>query len=281
MILKNNLPDPQIHPDVITSRREVRFSMPDYAKNSNAIGEDFQLNAGLFAQYAVQPTQQFALGKLYGIGIGKAILKESLLQNQPQTVSPTSQLYNPDAVPNKNGGYDKTSNWDGYMSSSLPGMPVMCYLKLKGGSYTDLQGDTIDFPDVIFETVLISLTMGKDIKKTRITGRNTGTVKEYNGQGDWQINIRAIITADAPVNTLVPRSIQSGKYPRDNMHQVWQMLQAPISIPVECWYLNMFDINYITIDEGTRIDQIEGEYNMQRLEIPALSDHPLVITLSS
>lgn len=252
----------------------------------NVQGIKFEVNSTLYEQYAVQPAQQFAMGKLFGIGIDKSILKEELLKNNrndnPFAASDftyKNESYNPDALPNTNGGYTKTNGWDGYMSSSLPGMPVMCYLKLKGGSYTDLQGDIFDFPDIIFETVLITLTMSKDIKKTKITGRNTGTIKEYIGQGDWSIDIRAIITSDAPVNTFVSKRNQSGVYPRENMHQVWQVLQAPIAIKIECWFLQLFDINYIVIEEGVRIEQTEGSYSTQRLIIPAVSDHPLVISV--
>lgn len=253
--------------------------IPGYAQNSNAQGENFKVNPSLFAQYAVQPAEQFAMGRLFGIGIGKAILKESLMQDHPEKVYPASQNFNPDAIKNPNGGYSATSSWDGYMASSLVGMPVMCYLKLKGGSYTDTQGDIITFPDIIFETVIITLSMKRYIKKTRITGRNTGSVKEYVSQGDWEIDIRAVITSDAPVNEFVAKKNQTGVYPRENMHQIWQMLQAPIAIPVECWFLQLFDINYIVIEDGVRIEQTEGGYSVQRIVIPALSDHPLIISV--
>lgn len=232
----------------------------------------------------VQTAEQLFLGKIFGIGIEKSVLKEQNLKNgtfNNYNIHDYSRNYLPDAEPNGRGGYNKTDRWDGYMSTSLPGMPVMCYLKLKGGTYTDTQGQQLTFPDIIFETVVITLSMGKDIKKTKIMGRNTGSVKEYNGQSDWTIEIKAVITADAPVNEFVSKYDQTGRYPIDNMHQIWQMLQAPIAIPVECWYLNLFDINYIVIEDRVRINQIEGEYSMQRLSIPALSDHPLVIKFAN
>jgi len=271
----------QPQPEIPDQNPPVIFpapTIPSYPGNSNAVGEKFSIENSLYAAYLAQPAAQLIYGKIFGIGIDKAILKEELLKNN-KTAFPYTKGFEPDAFPNGKNGYNATSNWDGYMSSSLPGMPVMCYLKLKGGSYTDLQGDVIDFPDIIFETVLITLTMGRDIKKTRITGRNTGTIKEYIGQGDWSIDIRAIITSDAPVNTFVSKKNQGGVYPRENMHQVWQMLQAPIAIPIECWFLQLFDINYIVIEEGVRIEQTEGSYSTQRLIIPAVSDHPLVISV--
>lgn len=254
--------------------REV---MPPLASNSNAQGEKFTVDPLLFAQYLVQPSQQFAIGKLYGIGINKAIVNESLIRNNFLITPEFPSGFSPDALPNINGGFDKTANWDGKMSSSLPGMPVMCYLELEGGTYIDNAGDSFDFPTIIFETVIITLNLNKDIKKTKISGRNSGTVKEWNNNGDWQIGINAVVTADAPVNEFVQRKNQQGVYPIDNMHQIWQMIQAPVSIKVKCWFLQLFDINYITIDEGVTIEQVEGMYNVQRIKIPALSNHPLVI----
>lgn len=231
------------------------------------------------------------LSKFYGVKIGALVKKQDAekenrknndINYYPDLDDNEQWLpFEPDAKPNQNGGYDKTPSWNGKMSSSLSGMPVLSYIKFIGGDYTDLQGNTVTIPDITFETVVISAQMNKDIKKTKITGRDTGTVKEINGMNDWSIEIRAIITADAPVNSGVTKKNPIGVYPRENIAEIWQMLKAPIAIPIECWFLQQFDINYICIEEGVRVEQIEGEYNMQRLVIPCSSDNPLIITVGA
>lgn len=225
---------------------------------------------------------------LYAIGINKKII-EIKTEGDLKEVYPTGSypeslddIYNPvypDAKPNRMGGYDQTAQWDGKMSSSLIGCPVMCYIKFKGGTYFDLTGQAITFPDVTFETVLITLTMGKNIKMTEITGRDSGSVKEYIGLKDWNVEIKAIVTASAPVNDRVESRNQDGVYPRANMEQIWQMLKAPVAIPVECWFLNQFDIRWLVIGDGVTIDQVEGEYEMQRINLPCFSDRPLIISI--
>lgn len=223
-----------------------------------------------------------AIGQLFGVGIRKAISNqkesENKINNKGYNVPNIYPDY-PDAIKNAIGGYDRTAGWDGKMSSSLEGMPVMCYLKIKGGSYTDTKGNQQNIPDIIFETVVISANLSKNIEKTSIEGRD-GSVKESICINDWDIEIRAIITADAPVNETVVKRNQMGVYPRDNMSEIYKALKAPIALPIECWFLNQFDINYIVVDKA-KIEQVEGEYSMQRLVINATSDTPLIITIQS
>lgn len=222
-----------------------------------------------------------AMGQLFGVGIkrAEANLKEKEFRSTDYKVPSIFPDY-PDALPNAAGGYDRTIGWDGRMSSALAGMPVMCYLKIKGGTYTDLKGNQQTIPDIIFETVVITLDLNKVMEKTPIQGRDTGRVKEAICLDDWSIEIRVIVTADAPVNNNVTKRNQSGVYPRDNVAEIWKALKAPIALPIECWYLQQFDINYIAIDR-VGIQQVEGEYSMQRFVIQAFSDNPLIITIAS
>lgn len=232
----------------------------------------------------LSPVESLALGRLYGIGIGSAIVRQKLIEESSgdtyQMPYSTDYPYSPDALPNEQGGYDKTATWDGHMASSLVGMPVLCYLKIVGGDYRDLQGNVITVPEIIFETVVITLTMNKNIVKTQPSGRDSGSIKEYIGLDDWDIEIRTIITADAPVNSNIQKKNQDGVFPRDNMNTIYSVLSAPIALQVECWFLNMFDINYIVIDKGITIQIVENDYSAQRLIIPAVSDNPLIISIA-
>lgn len=224
-----------------------------------------------------------AKAALYGIGIGKAILEfkqpREYKSNHDIPNAINTPNYEPDAIPNGKGGYDKSSRWDGYMSSSLSGIPVMSYVKFVGGTYLDLQGRTITIPDIIFETCVISITYSKRIIRSEIAGRDEGDVLEYIGRGNHQVEIRAIITSDAPVNSSVQKRIQNGVYPRDNMLEIFRLLDAPIALPVESWYLQQAGINYLVIEDGAVIEQTEGEYSQQRIILPCTSDNPLVINI--
>jgi hypothetical protein len=220
-------------------------------------------------------------GLMYGFGISQSIIKikteserEKLLNLYQVTSDPD---YAPDAMPDGNGGFIKSSFWNGSMSSALSGMPVMCNLEFIGGTYTDLQGKDIEIPDVNFETVILTVVPNKNIAKTSIFGRDKGTVKEYIGMGDYDVEIRAVITADAPVNDTIERKNQDGVYPRDNMAAIVKLIQAPIALPVECWFLRQFNITHLVIEPGTLIQQIPGEYTQQRIIMPCVSDYPLII----
>src|SRR5690606_28600366 len=107
---------------------------------------------------------------------------------------------------------------------------VMSYVKFNTVDYLTLDGKTVNIPEVIFETVLISVTFNKNIKQTTITGRDTGSVKEYIGLGDFDVELRVIVTSDAPVNSSITKRHQDGVYPRENMEAITKMMLAPIAI---------------------------------------------------
>ena len=228
----------------------------------------------------------FGLSSLATIGIAQAEINalnsRSLTSVNPYNSTADSNLdrkYSPD--------YDGSntppagSSWGGRMSSSLTGMPVLCPITFVGASYTATNGQVITIPTITFETVLISLKGGKNIEKTDIAGRDNGSVKEYIGRKDWQIDIRAVIVANANVSDGMQTYLSEGKYPEENMEQIDFLLNANISIKVICPYLNKRGINYITIDDGYDISQVEGEWEMQRIVIPCISDNPLIIKVAN
>lgn len=224
-----------------------------------------------------------ALSAIYGVGVGVAVLRNELnldFKEKPNVNGSSGVLsYNPDALV-ENGAYQSTDRWDGQMSSALAGMPVMCSLKFESVDYVTLQGDTISLPEVMFENIVISVNVNKNINKTQITGRDTGSVKEFIGLGDFDIELRVLITSDAPVNDSIQRIHKDGVYPRENMDVISDMILAPISIPIECWFLLQFGIEYLVI-ESARFEQIEGQYETQVGVIQCVSDSPLIIKVIS
>lgn len=233
----------------------------------------------------LQQSEIYAKGALFGIGIKRAILKEKYLSDTKSDTSPNYQIptgYDPDVQVNEFGAHISGSGnrWHPRMSSSLIGMPVMSYIRFIGNTYLDLEGIEQVIPDIYLDTVLISATLNRNIVKTDVIGKNTGSIKELMSLSDWNVEIRAIITADQPVNNNVQKVNSQGVYPRDNMSQIMKLIMANVSIPIECWYLNQLGINYLTIDAGFRIEQVEGEYSQQRVILPCISDNPLIIKIA-
>jgi len=223
--------------------------------------------------------KQQAFGRLYGIGIAYAEANQRALLNHdfPELEQPSS--YTPDAEEH-NGIFLKSARWDGRMSSSLSGIPVLCALEFIGGIYTDMAGVQQTIPDVVFETVVISASLDKIIEKTSISGRDQGTIKESIGMNDWRVDIRAIITADAPVSPNIQKVNQDGVYPRDNIASIMKLVNAPIALPIRCWWLEQLGIQYLCV-ENMNIEQVEGEYSAQRIVISTVSDKPLVIKIAN
>lgn len=223
-------------------------------------------------------------------GINQAQRNQKSSQSNSQTLENNlnnlivKKIYSPDATPDGKGGYkpSTTGYWQPQFSQST-GMPVMSAITFVGTSYTGLDGSVITIPTITFEMVIISMKKGRNIEKTSITGRDSGSVKEYISANDWEIEIRAIVSASQNVvqDGSMDVFYQEGKYPEENMEKIDLLLNAHIAIKVICPYINKRGVNYLVIDDGVRIDQIEGEYEIQRLNIPCLSDSPLIISVAS
>lgn len=197
-----------------------------------------------------------------------------------------SRIYEPDAISDGKGGYKPSSTafWNGRLSSST-NQPVMTSLTFVGTTYVALSGKVITIPTITFEMVMVSIKGGRNIEKTDITGNDFGSVKEYISKKDYQIEIRAIIVASQNVTEGLIPYYQNGKYPEENMEQIDILLNAPIAIQVVCPYINKRcsggQPTYLVIGDDYDINQVDGEYEIQRLTIPCLTDNPLVIKVAN
>lgn len=153
---------------------------------------------------------------------------------------------------------DQGQPQDEQLYLSALGTKVLVDLTFHGTTYVDEDGNTFSFPDFVCETVLVSVNQTKNIVKTPIQGKK-GTVKEYIGLGDYQVNINGIIVGP------------NGVYPRADVQILKVMLCCNEAITVTSWYLQMFDINSIVIDSFD-INQDEGGYSRQPFSISASSD---------
>lgn len=146
------------------------------------------------------------------------------------------------------------------------GTPVFSNLDLSGGSYTDNDGVTHRFIGVKIDTVLFIVNNSKNIVKTAVQGLN-GTIKEYISDGDAQISIKGIIVGGY------------NKYPFDEVQILQALLDAPVPIGVNSYYLNNFGIYNIVI-ESFAFPQNMGSYSQQPFEINAISDAPAELILT-
>jgi len=168
--------------------------------------------------------------------------------------------------PNPYNSVPQGTTPDAALYRSQLGTPVFANLKFSGAAYTDNLGNRLNFPDLIFDTVILTLDQTKNIVTTVIQGLD-GTVKEYIGLGDYSINIHLIITGP------------NGQYPRAQVAQLRQMLLAPIPISVTSWYLQLFGINNLVVNSFSFAQEIGG-YSYQPVSISALSDNYVQFTVS-
>lgn len=139
--------------------------------------------------------------------------------------------------------------------------------------FSDLQFDaiTLDSGGAVthlypIDTVLFSVRQTKNIVRTNINGRD-GTIKEYVGMGDYEINIKGVIAG------------ARGVYPVDAVDNLMEFLTYNQSIKVYSKYLNeRFNIDEIVINDFD-LKQDEGKYSQQSFEINAYSDYPVEILI--
>jgi hypothetical protein len=154
---------------------------------------------------------------------------------------------------------------DPKLYNSALGTPVVIDLAFGEATYKDfVSGNTLKTPFIKFETVLCTVTQAKKIIKTEIQGRD-GTVKEYIGMDDYQVNINGIIAGENRV------------YPKSIVLQLKAVLDAPVSIPIYSDFLNNLGIFSVVVNDYT-LPQVAGGYSKQDFSINAISDAPIEIS---
>lgn len=128
------------------------------------------------------------------------------------------------------------------------------------GGFTELSHD---FP---VDTVLFTVSQQKNIIRTQIQGRD-GTIKEYVGKGDYEINIKGVITG------------KNGVYPKDAVDNLIEFLNYNQSIGIISSFLNeRLNIDEIVILKYD-LPQDEGGQSFQKFEIDAVSEFPVEILI--
>ncbi len=159
----------------------------------------------------------------------------------------------------------KTTNVDKELYKSSLGTPVVADVTIKGNTYTDNNGRSITFKDIVLVTVLVSVSQSKNIILTDIQGAD-GTTKEYIGMGDYSISINGILTGG------------NGHYPTDEVAALKEVCKAPIPLVVVSRYLQNLDIYNIVIKDYD-FEQTAGGYSQQNFSLNCLSDVPVEILI--
>jgi hypothetical protein len=141
------------------------------------------------------------------------------------------------------------------VAQSYLGTPIIDQLQLSNADYS-----------ITMDSVLINVSMSKNIVTTAINGRN-GTVKEYVSDGDYNISITGGIFSI------------SNQYPETAVKILLQLLGSPEPLSVSSKFLQMFGIYKIAI-QNYNLPQPQGLTNAQAFEISGLSDEPIELLIN-
>lgn len=148
------------------------------------------------------------------------------------------------------------------------GLPVFDSLKFDELSFTSNEGDEITLDAFSMSVVLCEISQTRNVVTTQIAGRN-GTVKEYIGDGDFQICIKGMLASQ-----------YQNSPPSAQLNALMKFCTAPAAIPVVSNFLNYFKIYNLVIETYT-FRQLEGTRNMIPFELNCLSEPPVEITGSN
>jgi hypothetical protein len=117
------------------------------------------------------------------------------------------------------------------------------------------------------DMAIVEINQTKNIIRTAIAGRN-GTIKEYIGLGDYEINITGGIVSK--YNT----------YPLDEVQRLLDILSISAQIPIAGGLFELFNIDWVIIDEF-KIRETEGTRNIVPFTIRCSSDRDDTIVIGS
>lgn len=171
---------------------------------------------------------------------------------------------------------------DDPLQSNLPapggglGLPIWTNLEFQGGAFQDLNsGEVIQYQPVRLDTVLMSVSMTKNIVTTAIQGKS-GTVKEFASDGDYEIEVRGALIGAG-----------HNEYPQLEMEELQRILTVPATLKVNSDFLLNFGV--ITPDGVEGIEEVvitdfnfpqrEGSRNVQLYQFKMLSNTPIELTI--
>ena len=117
---------------------------------------------------------------------------------------------------------------------------------------------------------LVTVGAPMNVVKTAIQGRR-GTVKEYIGQGDYAVTIRAILATGL-------RAANRFAYPLPEVQKLRALCELGVALPVSGFLLDTYGIKNLVV-ENVRYESLPGFVNLQAYEIECVSDEPIELSL--
>lgn len=152
------------------------------------------------------------------------------------------------------------------VGSNQFGQPVYANIEFQGGEWEDFNGRRKSFPDMQFNTVILTVNQTKNIIETEIQGSDFGAVLEYSGLRNYNITCDLIIVGT------------NGVYPQTEVNNIISMLNAPIPIRVNSWYLQNFDIYDLVVREFN-VPQVAGGISQQPVNITFSSSNSSILVI--
>jgi hypothetical protein len=147
------------------------------------------------------------------------------------------------------------------------GTPVYSNVIFNAGQVFASNGNKINsWEDFRIDDVLFQVSQGKKIVTTEIQGRD-GTVKEYIGLDDFQVQITGRLNGKYNVN------------PKEQTKQLKEILDAGQPLAITNWWLQNLGITDIVV-QNYSFEQTEGEYSTQYFTINAISDKVVEATIT-
>ena len=152
-------------------------------------------------------------------------------------------------------------------STGLLGLPVFMQVNLHAATnpVTLEQANGLSLLDPI-----VTVGQAMNVVKTAITGRR-GTVKEYIGQDDYAVTIRAILATD-------PLAADRFAYPLPEVKRLRALVELGVALPCSGFLLDTYDIKSLVV-VNVRYESLPGFTNLQAYEIECLSDEPIELAL--
>ena len=117
---------------------------------------------------------------------------------------------------------------------------------------------------------IVTVGQQMNVVRTAITGRR-GTVKEYIGQDDYAVTIRAILATD-------PKADNRFAYPLPEVKALRALVELGVALPVSGFLLDTYGIKSLVVT-NVRYESLPGFVNLQAYEIECLSDEPIELAL--
>lgn len=153
------------------------------------------------------------------------------------------------------------------IGTSMLGTKVVSNLSIRGASYQDQNGNTIgEYSDIIIDQVLMDVSTSNHLVISEAQGRDWDIV-EYIRRRSPRITIQGVLQVREP-----------GYYPYNAFTNLVAMANENKSVRVDSWYLNLFGIYNMVIQNFSAPQDAGGE-EYQKFEIQAIADHSVVLRI--